>query len=374
MAGAGWEMRADSPPAKRQVGVGVEAGVLSVRPGGGPRPHALLAGLPVGRQPHRLCQAPAGWAGTLGGQRAGPGEGLRHRAGQGGVACAGAPGPGGVQQGLPPGQLLRPEQGQVLGLRGLREEREEGAPRPVGSRERTVVAALGRQGALRERAPFRGREVPPAAPGPRRPPCLPGRRARHLGNVGQGRPWRRGAARGLRCPAPWRGAASSWWPPAVGARVGGRAGVGPRRARAGGRRRGAAAAPVLNGARGAVQGAAHPCCGHHVTRGLQHLEHAGLGRAGGEVRAGWPRGAGQALHPAEAAVDALGGREDTRCERGASSSPDKPTSLSEAPVSPKKQLTFIRHHLLTRRMLLWEFTEELSEAPRGYLLLKSHSL
>ena len=38
MGGTGWEVRADNSPAERQVGMGVEAGVLSVRPGGGPGP------------------------------------------------------------------------------------------------------------------------------------------------------------------------------------------------------------------------------------------------------------------------------------------------------------------------------------------------
>lgn len=90
MGGTGWEVRADNPPAERQVGMGVEAGVLSVRPGGGPGPQPLLAGLAVRRQPHglRRYQAPAGRAGTPGGPRTGPSEGFGHRAGQRRVARA----------------------------------------------------------------------------------------------------------------------------------------------------------------------------------------------------------------------------------------------------------------------------------------------
>lgn len=179
--GTGWEVRADRPPAKRQVGMGMEAGVLSVRPGGAPCPHPLLAGLPVGRQPHplRLRQPPAGGSGTPGGPRAGPNKDRGHRAGKRSVAWARPPGPGRAQEGLPPGQLLRPEQRQVLGLWGLREEREEGTPQPVCSREGAVVAALGRQGSLWERAPLGSPEVPPEAPRPHLPRCLPGRLARH---------------------------------------------------------------------------------------------------------------------------------------------------------------------------------------------------
>lgn len=174
------------------------------------------------------------------------------------------------------------------------------------------MAALGRQGARWERAPLGGREVPPAAPGLHRPSHLPGRPARRPGHVWRRRPRRRRAARELRSPARQRGTTPARRPPARGAGRRGRAGRGWPRAGAGGwRGSAAAAAPALDGARGAVQGAAHASRGHHVMRRLQHLEHAGLGRAGGQVRAGRPRGAGQALHPAEAAVDALGSREET---------------------------------------------------------------
>lgn len=149
--------------------------------------------------------------------------------------------------------------------------------------------ALGRQGTLRARTPLGGREAPSAGPGPR-PPRLPGPPAQRPGDVGEGGPGRRGAARGLCSLRP--SAAPRRRPQPVGLGSRGGPGVGGHEPRllgeAAGRR--AAAAPALDGAwRG--PGSCSPCRGHHVARRLQHLEHAGLGQAGGEVGAGRARGA-----------------------------------------------------------------------------------
>lgn len=194
--------------------MGVQADVLSGLPGGHPCWYALRTGLPVGRKPQRLClsHVPAGWpalgtwagagvTGAPGRQRVGSSEGFCHRAGQGSVARARSPGPGGAQQSLPPSQLFRPEQRQVVRLRGLREEREEGAPRPLRSREGTVVTVRGQQGALRERAPLRGREVRSLMPDSHRPPRVPSVPAGCSRHVGRRWPARRKAGRGLRAPA-----------------------------------------------------------------------------------------------------------------------------------------------------------------------------
>lgn len=273
VAGTGWQGqgRADRPPAEWQVGMRVGADVMPVRPGGYPlaRPAALLAGLWVGGEWHPVVAPQAGTAGW---------KGLCHRAGQGSVSGAQTPSPGGAQQRFASLQLLGSEHCQVRGFGGLREKREEGASRSLGSGEGAVVAALG------QRAPLRG----PAGSPRLAPP----------GHVGQGCGWSRepaaAAPGGPRTPALWIGLRD---------RVG-RGGPGAGT----GRRWGppTSTSPVLDGARGAVQGAAHPRSAHHVPGRLQHLQHAGLGRAGCKIRAGLSRGAGQALHPAEAAVDALG--------------------------------------------------------------------
>lgn len=112
-----------------------------------------------------------------------------------------APGPGRTQQSLPPSQLFRPEQRQVVGFWGLREEREEGAPGSLSSGKGAVVAVCGQQGALLERAPLGGREVPPRVPDPHGPPRIPSVPAGCSGHFRQRRPARRWAAGELRGPA-----------------------------------------------------------------------------------------------------------------------------------------------------------------------------